>query len=497
MHGLPRINLLARTALPGLLYRALAGEADGGSAPLTQRRIELLQAELTQLTARLSTLRADLSIAQDKASAARRNATQAQLDWRLFMERYEEPRRGLLRRLTPQQQEAERRRAELEAIAAHEQQQSDSLAERAQALSAELLAVEARLKEARSERAVHGGELGEQLAAHTLGLIAAGQSELARDALDDARREVRGDVQVAVLLVFSELLKHGDRYEVTAARAMLDSLEPVFTQQPDGTARTLALLLAVLEGRHLKPAELGLLGPGNFNAAAHYRLYQLVLVLAGGKADSADVPPPWFGTLELCVAACSAVEAQPLSGTGALAREPSASGNEPQPAHAVRAVKDSEGYSGQITCEGARATGMVGPSTDDLLSAFESEDVVRMVLAAAALLLRGELELLPQRSAWIARLAEERQPLLASLPAHIPAWPQALAQPWNTALACFVLLALYMDRSGTHGVFGRWREESYGWPKSDLYWWMLATLGDDPALLRNLTGGPGELFVLG
>ncbi|MDQ3023895.1 MAG: hypothetical protein M3R04_05875, partial [bacterium] len=149
---LPGINLLARSALLGLVYRALAAEADGADAPLTLRRIEQMQAQLTMLMQRQSELKASQSIAGDHATTARKSASQSQLDLRIFLEAYEPPPRSFFRRLTPQQREQERQLAELESIAEHETDKSEQLSLLQQKVTADLLAAEAGLKEARSSR---------------------------------------------------------------------------------------------------------------------------------------------------------------------------------------------------------------------------------------------------------------------------------------------------------------------------------------------------------
>src|SRR5687767_9970639 len=108
MAGVPKINLLSRPALLGLTYRALAGTADGSEAPLTLRRIEQNQAQLTMLLQRQSELKASQGIAAEHAAKARKSAGQAQLDLRIFHESYEPPRRGFLKRLTTQEKAQQR-----------------------------------------------------------------------------------------------------------------------------------------------------------------------------------------------------------------------------------------------------------------------------------------------------------------------------------------------------------------------------------------------------
>jgi hypothetical protein len=431
--AVPTLNLLSRPALLGLVYRALAGMADGGDAPLTLRRIEQLQAELTMLLQRQSELKATQGIAAEHAAKARKSAGQSQLDLRIFNESYVPPKRGFLKRLTPAERAQERKLAELEAIAAHEREQAEQLAERQQLVTSDLLLVESELKEARADRDALLGNFEEQLAAHVLELIAQARPDEAGDVLETARRDVRGSIAVGALLVLVELCAPPE-LNPAEARRMLASLEPLFAQAQDATPRALALLLRLAEGGRVTQSELGLLASGNFRSAALYRLYQLITVLAGGGVDPQD-ESPWAGTLRLCL---------------------------PQ------------------------------QSTDDLLAAFDSEDTVRITLAAAGLLANDELAQLWDTD-WAQDLPQ-RSSLIEQLSDPVPAWPVGLVTPWAAALSCLTLLALYMAEGGRSGQYGRWLQDSYGWPKDDLYWWMLATLKDDPALLKNATGSGAQLL---
>ena len=447
MQGVPRINLLARPALLGLTYRAMAGVADGADAPLSLRRIEQCQAQLTMLLQRQSELKASQGIATEHAAKARRAASQAQLDLRIFHESYEPPKRGFLRRLTPREREQERKLAELESIAEHEAGEAEELARRQQLVTSDLLVVEGDLKEARAERDSLLLNFEEQLSAHVLELVSQERMDEARDVLEMARRDVRGSLVVGTLLVLIELFSRAE-LEPVAARQALDSLEPLFANQQDATPRTLALLLKLADGQQVSQSELGLLVEGNFRNRSVYRLYQLVRVLAGSGFDPTD-EGPWTGTLRLCMTATARAQ---------LA------------ADEISASSDSA----------------------DLLAAFGSDDTVRMALAAATLLGQDDLAQLWE-SDW-AQSLPERSSLIEELSDPVPAWPLGLVTPWAQALACFTLLSLYMSEGGRSGQFGRWLEDSYGWPKDDLYWWMLATLKDDPALLKNATGGRGQLF---
>lgn len=493
--SMPRINLLARPLLLGLTYRALAAEADATQAPLTQRRIEHAQARVTTLLQRASELRADIGVARERAEATRKHATRSELDLRLFMERYEPPKRGLLQRLTRDQRAAEAQRAELEAIAAADAAEAEAASARRTAVQQELTRIEAQLEAARAERLEHAALLGEQLAAHVLGLLAAGQGEVARDALELARTEIRGDVLVGTLLVLAELFDAPTPQDgLGAARKMLSQLEALFTQASDSSARVVALLLALVEGRRLGIREVGVLRQGSFQHLGHWRLYQLVIALSGGDPAADEQAGPWLGTLLLCR---EAALTQPVE-------------DEPQ---------------------------SPAPRAADIAAAFESEDTVRMLVAAAILLQRERLELLWRALAYKLgvpdapaldeawqyprlRMATEftlsehpRElsalvgPLLQRLDTPVAAWPNVLRAPVAAALACLTLLGLFMSSTDSgpddieavaapHWLYEQWLAESYGWPKTDLYWWMLAGLKGDPALLRNIGAQAGELFTI-
>jgi hypothetical protein len=441
----------------------MAGTADGSEAPLTLRRVEQNQAQLTMLIQRQSELKATQGIAAEHAARARKAAGQAQLDLRIFHDSYEAPRRGFLRRLTPREREQERKLAELEAIAEHENEQAERLAERQQLVTSDLLLVEDELKATRADRDALLLYFEGQLSAHVLELVSQKRMDEARDVLETARRDVRGSLVVGALLMLTELFATPE-LDAASARRMLDSLEPLFTGQQDATARTLALLLKVAEGRHVTQPELGLLAPGNFRSAAMYRLYQLVVVMAGGSVDPEE-DGPWTGTLRLCRLAVGDAPAQPSS-----IRQ-----------HTEMDFSQIEARAGATTID-----------IDDLIAAFDSEDTVRMTLAAAALLAQDELAQLWDTD-WAQELPE-RGSLIEELSEPIPAWPVGLVTPWAQALSCLTLLSLYMADGGRGGRFGRWLEDSYGWPKDNLYWWTLAILKDDPALLKNASGERSQLF---
>ena len=91
------------------------------------------------------------------------------------------------------------------------------------------------------------------------------------------------------------------------------------------------------------------------------------------------------------------------------------------------------------------------------------------------------------------RHATDTWPALVPLLAMAePAWPGALTPVLAYALACHVLCRA--QRSAPGPLYETWLAESYGWPKTDLYWWTLALCRADLNMLSNIQGQAGELF---
>jgi len=85
-------------------------------------------------------------------------------------------------------------------------------------------------------------------------------------------------------------------------------------------------------------------------------------------------------------------------------------------------------------------------------------------------------------------------PLTQAAGLEFAAWPQALQESWRALLCCQSLLASHCLMDGA--TYAQRVAESYGWPKSDYYWWVLSVVKGDPSLLRNLSGGPEELVAV-
>jgi hypothetical protein len=489
---LPRLNLLGRPMLCGLCYRALAGAASADAAPLTARRLEHIHAGQTELLKRISALKGELGVLQEKTLRAQTESRQAMLDLQLFDEANPElaaleQRPRTRRKLTAEEAQHAQERAEQAELAKQAASDAAQIAMRAEQASRELLQAEARKQVARLERQRWEAQLLEEAAAWVLGLIAAGREDEARRTLAELRRLVRGELMVAVLFVVVELLTAGPQAMLQAIPEMKPIFEqhkeplprilsalahlaggsvltlkaipesrPAFEQHPD----PLPFLLNTLERRAdgsalLDREQIGMPPAAVFSQPAHLRLYTLICALAGWRAT--EMLP----------------EGEPFRATLVF-------------------VRDLQG-----TC------GASGGQSELQIPEFpisRSGDNVLRLLAANILLRRGEFRCVlnicgielpaqpPRRGqAWPALL-----PALVAAP--IPAWPSALAERVNAALACHVLLAA--RDCAPPGLYEAWLAESYGWPKDDFYWWTLACLEDDAALRRNITGSPDQLFAV-
>jgi hypothetical protein len=451
------LNLRAREALLGLAYRALAGEAAPDNAALTQRRIELLQASETEILARCSALRTDTRLAKERSQTARRGAESAALDLRLFDEQHPPPprRRGLLSapRLSPAQQEFQRKRAELEAVVGQATSRADEEAANAGAIAHRLNEAESELEQVRDQRSAYAGQLRDELAGRVLGQLAAGQTAEAGETLASVRRVMRGDLMVGVLLVLSALLTQGG----TKALETLAELKTIFSQHTDPVGRVLEGLVAWHGGGAVSQQGPGLFTGDHFSVHAHFRFYRLVRVLSGLPAEEHPLGTGTFGP------------------TLWITQEYMRRGGP---------VEDRPYTLLQLSSWAARQDVVVRVIAVQMLLEWGE---TRLVLGAAGI---NPAELRPPRR------RSERWPTLRDLLAAqaLTSWPAALTPLWIAALACQVL-------RGAQGhvpeeLFEAWVAESYDWPKSDHYWWTLSQAKDDPALLGKVTGAEDELFAV-
>lgn len=451
----PRLELRCAPLLLGLTYRALAGAADPQAAPLTQRRLEHLQAAATELLAQVSALKTDVQVALDKARAAQQDAQKAQLDLQLLAEQQPPApsKRGWrVAKPTPAEAEAERQRSQLEAHARLLAETAHKLNDTCNKSTQALAIREQELAAAQQQRAQLVQTLQEQLAAHALELTARGQHAEARTLLSDARRLVRGDLMTAVLLTLTALFTGG----ADAARAALMELKTIFGQHRDPLPRMLEALIRWLEGQPLGPAELGAFGAEQFSQPAFYRLYLLLHALAGQRA-SEQLPrsSPFAAALFAVEQHGASTGNAPWLGDAALLKW-AQSQDAWHRLLALNALREPQNHAGQ-------ALAVAGIDVDQLRQPPKRRQAVPELLS-----------------------------LVRALP--LPAWPPALSGRVYCALACHALwlLATLPDSP----LLRQFIEQSYGWPKDHLYWWTLAAVQHDSSLTRNVTADPGGMELV-
>jgi len=443
----PRLNFASPAILTGLACRSLGGAADPTAAELTQRRLEQLQAQHTELLKALSALKADLGIAAANELQANHHARQAELDLEIFEQQYPAPppRRGLFKpRLTPEQQQIERRRAELAALAANLRAEAGHVAKQVKHTGELLKHSEEQLAWTLNERKQLNNLFEEQLAVYILNMVAAGQYSRVPPILTKLRPLARGSGMLALLAVLAALLGEG----VETALPELGDKKTVLNQHPDPLDKLLAALIAIVRGRQLTRQELGTFASESFQSPAFLRLYQLVRVLAGWDYDEQS---PAIGYLAPTLYAISQYQAA-VSGAGDRLR----------------------------------------PLEETAEWAAESKDIVVQVICGQLLLAADRPELIPRAAGidWTAIRPPKRRgrwPELMSFFEDAPsAWPASLVESWRAALCCQVLLAA--KQQAPPELYEQWLAESYNWPKSDFYWWTLATVKEEPTLLREIRG---------
>jgi hypothetical protein len=452
----PQLNLTSPALLLGLCYRALAADANPAEAALTLRKLEHSQVNATAQLAQRSTSRANTGILEQQEHEARAEAQRLALDLRIFNDAQPPaPRqRGMFtRRLAPAEQALEARRCELIVLAEQAAQRAGGLQQQLAQERATLAGAGMDKQELEQVKAGLLALLAQQSAAQVLGLLAAGQAVAAREVLDEQRSSVRGELITGVLYVLLAWFTSGPG---AAHQALLD-FHGIFSQHPDPAARVLEALLLAGGGEPVAAQELGLFTREQFSLPGLHRLYQLARVLAGRTPDGAALDgDPFYPTLW---------------------------------------VLDQQ----QRLRHGADTPGLATP---DALAQWAAGGGLFVRLAACSLLLRrDEGALIPQAAGLdIAAIPAPRRapetwpPLLALLPAAEAAWPAAYAPALAAALACHVLCRA--QRAAPAALYETWLAESYGWPKTDLYWWALALCQADLALLNNIQGGPGELFAV-
>ncbi|MCB1187246.1 hypothetical protein KDL29_08795 [bacterium] len=452
-----RLDPLSRDALLGLCYRALAGNAQPGRAAISRRRIEQLQSQRTELMKERSSLLTDEQTAQSRMKDAQRSARDARLDVQIYTENNPappEPKRGLFgRRPSRERREWEEERDRLAEIAGLEEAEAAEYASIHAEIAGRLQGINEQFDELGREYAEQLATLRGQLAAWVLLRCSGGGSGEAREELADYRRLLRGELSVAVLLVLGELFDNGAQ----AAFGMLPDLATIWEQHPDPLRPVLEALLRLMRDGRLERREAGMLQREQFSQPGHWNLYRLARILGGWPASMDEQDEGGFARTLWALEQVLLTQDPP-------------SDWQAQPA------------------EGLAAWSSGG---DNLVQ----------LLCCLALWQRGELRLIP-RAAGIPleeipvpeRRGEQWPELYKSLSGRVlTGWPEPLAGMLWTELACLVLLAA--KRHAPDALYRHWLAESYNWPKTAMFWWTMATLQEDPELLRRSASERPGLIV--
>ncbi len=451
-----RFDPLSRPALLGLLYRALAGNAQPGRAAITRRMLEQLQEQRTELLKERSSLATDVRTADERRREAKRSAADARLDVQIFQEHNPAPpeaRRGLLgRRASPERRAWEAERDRLAAIADDEEQTAAEYAAIHTDIAERLQGMTERTDNLNLEYGKQLDLLRGQLSAWVLLQHCGADSSEAHEQLADYRRLLRGELSVAVLLVIGELLDNGPQ----RAFGTLADLATIWDQHPDPLRPVLESLLRLLRDGKLERRDAGMLQRAQFSQPAHWNLYRLVRVLGGWPVElHTDDEAGFLRTLW-------ALE-QLL-----LTQDPPADW-QPQPA-------------------------------DGLAAWSSGSDSLIQLMCCLALWQRGELALIPRAADLpfehikVLERAQDSWPgLYASLTGrHLGGWPEPLGGHVWGELSCLMLLAA--QRHAPQELYSHWLAEGYNLPKSQLFWWCMARLQEDSSLLARITDCPPGLI---
>jgi hypothetical protein len=452
---IPELNLRSPGLLLGLCYRCLAGDSDPAEAPVTRRRLEDLKAEATELSLGLSRVRADLGIARDKSTAAARELEEARVDLKLFSERHPPPpgRRTLLgTRPGREDPEVRDRRQELERLAQLAAESDLQARQRVEGLAAQEVQLQDRLSVGQGDQTRIAARLRGQLVAAVLTACAAEDWTAAQTQIGNLRQSLRADVSIAVLGVLMNLHRHG----AAGGRQAVLEASGLFENHPPQARRVVEALLAYVEGARMGRNELGLVLPGQLEWDGLYSLYQSIAALGGWLVEPAEAGDLAAATND-ALAACWSKEPEDPAQTGD---------------HRQR-----------------------------MLALAGSGDVVLRVICAHCALKAGRADAALTCSGidFSYEPDDRRKPETPGLASQVqaidfPAWPGPLRDEWRTVLCCQLLLAA---RDEVHPeLFNYWLAESYGWPKGDFYWWVLAEVKQDEALLQNITGSGSDLVIV-
>lgn len=454
--GLPRINLLCPSAFAGFCFRALAGTAKAANAALTTRKLENLQSAKTEAMLKLSALKSDIQIAGQRLVSLGQEAEDAKLDRRIFNDKHQAPapRKGIFsRRLSPEQKATEGHRRELEQISKQCKEAASAQKDSAAKLAKELKKQDKALRKILEKQAKKTGQLSSQVAAEVINKVIAGDADSARGRLASLRQLSRGNLMLGVLCVIVELLAEGP----SAAKKALKDARLIFEQHTDSIVPVLEGLVDVVDGKaklEKNPCAYNI----NFSSEEFYFLAELAAVLGGFGPENTELESPPFLTM-----------------VGAIYQ--SKYPDLPADDWALFPEK----YMAEIAC-------MSDLVVETLVcSSFLVPNKRLWLLSAAGL---AQIKFFDPSTPY-----ESTRPLLDIIKSHDnPAWPKALTKPWQLSMASMALLGAYTN--APEDIFEQWLDESYNWPKCDLYWWVLSEIKQDKALLQNISGSPTELFTV-
>ena len=466
----PRLNLQSDILIISLL-KAVFGESatqPAENAAVTQRRLELLKVEEIERLKALSPLQGDIAIREQRLKDKQGELRRAEADLEIHAGGPSTLPAG--RRAAP-----DARKTELEQIRAFCQADVAAIA----AEIKQLIELESKLSSELAQQRQQRGELIARLhstaAFAVLDMLAQGRVNEARNWLSELRTLLRGDLLVAALFVLTELLGSADAAaddiatRANKATGMLHELQSLFAQHSDPLPRVLQALIDICRGKRPTLAELGALQEEQFSWGPFFELYRLCCSLSGYGVPESNNPGPLDSVLQQV----NWHAALNYSADAALA-------SETEPALAATA-------------------GPASPLSACLAAARWYGEQQHAAVLRSAGIDPLELRAVHSKPAGLAeRLGLKQRTPLPDLLAMLAPDDGAVSSAdcsgiWRACLACFVLLSLPEDFPDA--LREAWIEQSYGWPKHDLYWWTLASLRGDPALLGNLRRDSAQPFI--
>jgi hypothetical protein len=447
----------SRPALLGLLHRAIAGSAHPARADITRRRIEQLQVQRTEFLKERSSLSTDVMTAQTRYKIALESAREARLDVQIYCENTPDPgdtRLSLLgRRPGPRSLAWAAQRERLAMLAGQDEEEAEEYAGICKEIEARLQELTEQSDKLEQDYRGLLDTMRGQLAAWVLLQYTGHDAGGAGEQLAKYRRLLRGELSVAVLLVLCNLLENGPQ----AALTELGDLAMIWEQHSDPLRPVLAALLSCLRDGNIGRREAGMYRREQFSQPGHWNLYRLTRVLGGWPVDMEHVDESGFSATLWALEQVLLTQAPPAD------------------------------------WQAQNASGLADWSS--------GADSVIQLMCCLALWQRGETALIPEAAGlpfaeipFPEKRGSSWPALYTSLSMRpLSAWPEPLGGAVWSELSCLVLLAA--KRHAPDALYRHWLTESYNWPKSPLFWWSMAQLQEDPALLRRIEESPMGLIA--